>query len=53
MLPQWGVQEIKRMYLASLTHGLFLTYTQYPLDVSTHVQWYTYVQHFYEYRSTD
>ncbi len=24
-LPRWWVQEIKRMYLASLTHGLFLT----------------------------
>ncbi len=36
-LPQWRVQEIKHMYLASLTHGLLITLTQYSLDASTHM----------------
>jgi hypothetical protein len=45
-LPRWWVQEIKLMYLASLTHGLFITKTQHSLDAGTHVQWYICVQYF-------
>jgi hypothetical protein len=30
-LPLWRVHEIKRMYLAPRTHGLFITKTQFRL----------------------
>ncbi len=46
MLPRWWVQEIKRMYLSSLTHGLFITWTQHSLDAGRHVQWYICIQYF-------
>ncbi len=47
-LPLWRVHEIKRMYLDSRTHGLFITSTQFRLLLRSDIQAiiiYTYAAH--------
>ncbi len=43
-LPLWRVHEIKCMYFASRTHGLFITYTQFRLLITSRQLLYTYTQ---------